>query len=214
MLIIRFKQFSGEMILVLLAHIFITIFDRFLYLKDFSGTIKRHEEIHEQKYPSPFPISEEKEEESSEENEQTKQELQKQKLQRYLKDCYPDYNYGLLFKYILQWIMLLGISYIIFWYFPNSGNMKLSGKYLCQADIPDCNDATANPWIAIFYLIFCVYFALSALQIRNGWPEIRNIKTLRKKVGLFNYFFVKLYLSMPFLVELQNIMDWCFTKHH
>ena len=77
---------------------------------------------------------------------------------------------------------------------------------------PYCNPFTQNGYLIVFYLFFCVYFALSAVQIRTGLPEL-------KKGGLFvdhydalhkTVYYVWYYI--PFLFELRTIIDWTFTK--
>eukprot|EP01022_Parablepharisma_sp_SALTPOND_P021454 TRINITY_DN424_c0_g1_i1.p1 TRINITY_DN424_c0_g1~~TRINITY_DN424_c0_g1_i1.p1 ORF type:complete len:2708 (-),score=170.36 TRINITY_DN424_c0_g1_i1:63-8186(-) len=211
----RFKEFSGEMIIVLLLHIIIIIWERYLYLKDFSGSATKEDDL-EEKLKKILREKREKEGLSDLSDDDienlTSDELEQLKLQSYKEQMYPNYNYGLLLKFLLQCVLLGLIMYMIFWYFPNEGNVKLLGTPICITTSEQCNEVTSNIWIMIFYLLFCVYFALSAHQIREGWPEIRNIKTLRKKVSLMNSMLVRLYLGAPFLFELHLIMDWAFTK--
>jgi len=181
------------MILVLLCFILIIILERYSYLK--SPQINK--EAHGN---NTFGSS-------------TTEELEEYTaLISYKTQMYAEYNYGLLMKYVLHFFMVLGVLFMIFWYFPNRGNMKLTGQPICTSTSTNCNDATSNIWITFFYLIFCVYFALSAKQICYGWPEMRNIKTLRDKASSVNKLLVLAYLTVPFIFEINLLMDWAFTK--
>jgi len=236
----RFKEFSGEMIIVLLIHIVIIIFERYLYLKDFSGSTVKEEDLEERikkiviekKAQDAWfsanldPVAHDnegwfnmklpeapKEKETIEDyiNNLSPEEIERLIMQSYKDQMYPNYNYGLLMKFFLQIVLLAVVMYMIFWYFPNGGNVKLIGTPLCSENDNQCNDVTSNIWIVFFYLLFCMYFSLSAKQIRDGWPEVRNIKSLRNKLSFMNSTLVRMYLAVPFLFELHLIMDWAFT---
>ena len=227
------------MIIVLLIHILIIVLERFLYLRDFTASETKEETQQDHDQFSLLNLKQ-PDKSNSNKNEQNKDPLnpfpqedapllnlkdlnplanppeedkEPENIVLSFKDDYfPKRNIGILLKYILQIILLVLVNYIIFWYFPNSGNKKLNGEYICRDTAKQCNEATSNIWIAIFYFLFCIYFSLSALQVKYGWPEIRNIKTLRKKNSLVNSILVRLYLSVPFMLELQMFMDWAFTK--
>lgn len=69
-----------------------------------------------------------------------------------------------------------------------------------------------NPVAMIWYMIKCVYFLMSAYQIRVGYPLIVNISFMTKfhsMKGLIGY---KIYCKVPFMPELTQIMNWMFTK--
>ncbi|TGZ63042.1 hypothetical protein CRM22_007115 [Opisthorchis felineus] len=76
---------------------------------------------------------------------------------------------------------------------------------------------TKSPFTAGFapqllYLIKCVYFSLSAYQIRSGYPLRILGNFLTKKYNYINLILFKGYLIVPFLYELRNIMDWMWTN--
>ncbi|KER24443.1 hypothetical protein T265_07873 [Opisthorchis viverrini] len=76
---------------------------------------------------------------------------------------------------------------------------------------------TKSPFTAGFapqllYLIKCVYFSLSAYQIRSGYPLRILGNFLTKKYNYINLILFKGYLIIPFLYELRNIMDWMWTN--
>ncbi|BFZ13182.1 hypothetical protein BsWGS_16220 [Bradybaena similaris] len=63
----------------------------------------------------------------------------------------------------------------------------------------------------IWYLIKCIYFGLSAYQIRCGYPNRILGNFLTKKYGYTNLFLFKGFLAIPFLLELRALMDWIWT---
>jgi len=182
------------MIIVLLVFIAIIVFERFIYLNDFAAAKKTKKNTDK---PN---------------NNLDELEQQCELIEDYKRQFYPDHNYGLLMKYIFQYVLLFTIMYMVFWYFPNSGNKKLTGSTKCTKESRACNEVTDNPWTVIFYFIWCLYFYISARQIRDGWPEVRNMNSFRKKESLFNYLLVSIYLSVPYLFEINLLMDWAFTK--
>jgi hypothetical protein len=63
-----------------------------------------------------------------------------------------------------------------------------------------------------FYLLFCLYFMISAIQIRYGLPYTRKSSSLATKVDRVHQIIMLLYCNIPFLLELKAVLDWCFTK--
>ncbi|KAF7259523.1 hypothetical protein EG68_03142 [Paragonimus skrjabini miyazakii] len=64
----------------------------------------------------------------------------------------------------------------------------------------------------LLYLIKCVYFSLSAYQIRSGYPLRILGNFLTKNYNYINLILFKGYLIIPFLYELRNVMDWMWTN--
>ncbi|KAA3682259.1 piezo-type mechanosensitive ion channel component 1/2 [Paragonimus westermani] len=64
----------------------------------------------------------------------------------------------------------------------------------------------------LLYLIKCVYFSLSAYQIRSGYPLRILGNFLTKNYNYINLVLFKGYLIIPFLYELRNVMDWMWTN--
>ncbi|CAH8672918.1 unnamed protein product [Schistosoma rodhaini] len=64
----------------------------------------------------------------------------------------------------------------------------------------------------LLYLIKCVYFSLSAYQIRSGYPRRILGNFLTKNYNYINLVLFKGYLLVPFLYELRNVMDWMWTS--
>jgi len=60
-------------------------------------------------------------------------------------------------------------------------------------------------------MIFCIYFTLSALQIKYGQPELKRGSFAIQSYAKINYYIFKVYLGIPFIFELRSIVDWTFT---
>ncbi|ESO07927.1 hypothetical protein HELRODRAFT_190815 [Helobdella robusta] len=69
------------------------------------------------------------------------------------------------------------------------------------------NNVAAQIW----YFVKCVYFVLSAYQIRSGYPTCVLGNFLTKKYNYFNLFSFQAFLAIPYLLELRALMDWMFT---
>ncbi|KAJ7398927.1 Piezo-type mechanosensitive ion channel component 1 [Pitangus sulphuratus] len=63
----------------------------------------------------------------------------------------------------------------------------------------------------LWYFVKCIYFALSAYQIRCGYPTRILGNFLTKKYNYLNLFLFQGFRLVPFLVELRAVMDWVWT---
>ncbi|KAL5021686.1 hypothetical protein ScPMuIL_000841 [Solemya velum] len=70
---------------------------------------------------------------------------------------------------------------------------------------------TDNVPAQLFYFVKCVYFGLSAYQIRSGYPTRILGNFLTKKYNYLNLILFKGFLAIPFLLELRSLMDWMWT---
>ncbi|KAG7468581.1 hypothetical protein MATL_G00144490 [Megalops atlanticus] len=68
-----------------------------------------------------------------------------------------------------------------------------------------------NPVAQLWYFVKCIYFALSAYQIRCGYPTRVLGNFLTKKYNHLNLFLFQGFRLVPFLVELRAVMDWVWT---
>ena len=75
-----------------------------------------------------------------------------------------------------------------------------------------CNTFSNNGYIKFFYVLWCVYFCLSAYQIKVGLPEIRKGSFLIDTYNVWGSSIYRVYLAIPFIFELRSIIDWTFTK--
>lgn len=65
---------------------------------------------------------------------------------------------------------------------------------------------------AIFmYIFFCMYFALSAYQVRCGYPTRILGNFLTKSYTLTSGILFQGFQAIPFLLELRSVLDWVCT---
>jgi len=127
-----------------------------------------------------------------------------------------DDNVALVGKYYLQWVLIIGIHLSVFWWFPNKINMLVQQHPYC--DLADkqtskhCNEVRMNWALISFYLLYCVYFFFSCLQVRFGLPELRKGNFLMEGTEKINRMGFLVFQNIPFLWELRIIIDWTFTK--
>ncbi|XP_067651571.1 piezo-type mechanosensitive ion channel component 2-like isoform X3 [Haliotis asinina] len=79
--------------------------------------------------------------------------------------------------------------------------------------LPAVTDRSFNKNIPalLWYFVKCIYFGLSAYQIRCGYPTRILGNFLTKKYNYLNLFLFKGFLAIPFLLELRALMDWIWT---
>ncbi|XP_054165401.1 piezo-type mechanosensitive ion channel component-like [Oppia nitens] len=100
-------------------------------------------------------------------------------------------------KLVFQILLALGIHIWLFFALP------------AMTDKPF---TTRENWPPKFYYIFkCIYFLLSAYQIRSGYPTRILGNTFCKKYNLINWYLFKGYMVIPFLYDLRMYMDWIWT---
>nr|AQX17753.1 piezo mechanosensor [Beroe abyssicola] len=68
-----------------------------------------------------------------------------------------------------------------------------------------------SAWIAM-YVFFCCYFTLSAFQIQSGYPRIYTDSIILRTYGLVTYVTYLGYLAVPFLWELEVLLNWVCTE--
>ncbi|XP_021264227.1 piezo-type mechanosensitive ion channel component 1 isoform X2 [Numida meleagris] len=68
-----------------------------------------------------------------------------------------------------------------------------------------------NTVAQLWYFVKCIYFWLSAYQIRCGYPTCILGNFLTKKYNHLNLFLFQGFRLVPFLVELRAVMDWVWT---
>lgn len=98
-------------------------------------------------------------------------------------------------KLIFQVILVFGIHIWMFFILP----------YVTQRLFR--HNTVAQMW----YFVKCIYFGLSAYQIRCGYPTRILGNFLTKKYNHLNLFLFQGFRLVPFLVELRAVMDWVWT---
>ncbi|XP_028812106.1 piezo-type mechanosensitive ion channel component 1 isoform X2 [Denticeps clupeoides] len=98
-------------------------------------------------------------------------------------------------KLIFQIILVLGIHLWMFFILPAVTERMFSQNSVAQ----------------LWYFVKCIYFTLSAYQIRCGYPTRILGNFLTKKYNHLNLFLFQGFRLVPFLVELRAVMDWVWT---
>ena len=139
------------------------------------------------------------------------------KLKRYTRLSVTKMTFQQVLKWIIQVVLLFLYHFVIFWLFPLASNEAIYGSPTCQRDVAahrtyGCYEFKDNVHLIIFYLIFCRYFQLSALQIRHGYPDWKNPSALTAVVDTPHWLGNMILYSLPFMLELKTVLDWCFTR--
>jgi hypothetical protein len=226
--IIKMKEFSPVMVILVFIQIMIMIFDRYLYLAKTVIVIDKMEIQNRESEVTGAGDSKEvdKNIDSSADNQLKKvssghldgslhdKEDSKQKEDIHIE--ITDFNSALVLKYYLQVFLLIVVHALVFWFFPTKVNNTLQGHAYCDYEEPDtskdCNEVHLNWSLMIFYILYCFYFLFSALQIRYGHPELRKGNFLMKKGDNNSRIAFQIFLAIPFLYELKVFADWTFTK--
>nr|XP_055072382.1 piezo-type mechanosensitive ion channel component 1 isoform X2 [Misgurnus anguillicaudatus] len=102
---------------------------------------------------------------------------------------------SILGKLIFQIILVFGIHLWMFFILPAVTERMFSHNSVAQ----------------LWYFVKCIYFTLSAYQIRCGYPTRILGNFLTKKYNHLNLFLFQGFRLVPFLVELRAVMDWVWT---
>ncbi|XP_068597023.1 piezo-type mechanosensitive ion channel component 1 [Brachionichthys hirsutus] len=98
-------------------------------------------------------------------------------------------------KLVFQVILVFGIHLWMFFILPGVTERKFNQNFVAQ----------------LWYFVKCIYFGLSAYQIRCGYPTRILGNFLTKKYNHLNLFLFQGFRLVPFLVELRAVMDWVWT---
>ena len=194
--ILSLKQFSGHMAICAFIHVFLIVFDRFIYLKNTRKLKKIEFKVYNKRTGEDVTI--------------------KYKSYTYLDILtklnendfdiityqYEGCQTGLLMKFGMQIATVLGIHIFIFFYLPYYGVVDTT---------EELNKLSNNIFILLFYLLYIFYFLFSGLQIKYGLSDLRKMSGLMKSSNLFNSVYYKVFKNIPFLYELKNFIDWTFT---
>ncbi|CAG2206953.1 FAM38 [Mytilus edulis] len=98
-------------------------------------------------------------------------------------------------KFIFQIVLVILLHVWMFFVLPEVTKRKFSENRPAQ----------------LWYFVKCVYFGLSAYQIRSSYPTRILGNFLTKSYNYLNLFLYKGFLAIPFLLELRVLMDWIWT---
>ncbi len=105
-------------------------------------------------------------------------------------------NIALIVKLVLHYALILFTHYFIFIKLP-----IMTRIYFFQ-----------NSSLIFLYILCCIYFYLTSLQIKYGFPLITKGQYFANSVNYYNRLAFKIYRNVPFLYELRAILDWTITK--
>ncbi|KAL7711848.1 SH3 domain-containing protein [Entamoeba marina] len=103
---------------------------------------------------------------------------------------------SVLWKMILHYTTLFIYSILFFVYFPIR-----NGEFFYQSTT-----------LVIFFLFKCCYWILGGYQIQKGFVSVQGERLIMKKATFYPSLIYTAYRAIPFLFELQTILDWMFTK--
>ncbi|XP_012863894.1 piezo-type mechanosensitive ion channel component 2-like [Echinops telfairi] len=98
-------------------------------------------------------------------------------------------------KCVFQLVLVLGTHFWLFFILPRVTERRFNLNCVAQ----------------IWYLVKCVYFGLSAYQIKCGYPSHILGNFLTRNFNLLNFVLFKGFRSVPFLLELRAVIDWVWT---
>lgn len=101
-------------------------------------------------------------------------------------------------KLLFQVLLVVGIHIWLFFVLPAITGHNLTFK--------------ENWPPKLFYIFKCIYFLLSAQQIRCGYPRRVLGYCFTKGFGYANLASIKLYRAIPLLYDLRLYMDWIWTE--
>ena len=224
-------QFSGSMVLFLILHIIILVYDRVIFV-----TQNREKISYEYIFYKKNKENGQGELLSEVENNQLKSEICKnitrqrftiipqreiEKLKVYFNILFiqrEQLNKPLVNKYILHIFTLILSHFMIFFYFPIKGNYNLGNASYCEDDDEDidsssqCNDFNDNSFLIMFYLLYVFYLIFSGLQVQTGFYDIKRKSFFKRKGDEVLSGLNKGFNSIPFLYEIKNAIDWTFTS--
>ncbi|CAO1304226.1 unnamed protein product [Diamesa serratosioi] len=98
-------------------------------------------------------------------------------------------------KIVYQFILIVGLHIWMFFILPVTTERSFNAT---------------NPPV-IYYMIKCFHLLFSAYQIRCGYPSRILGNFLTKSFSMLNFAGFKVFINIPFLMELRVLMDWVWT---
>ena len=224
------KQFSGEMVVVLLIHVIILVYERILYISQNTNNLKSKYILYDKLTKAPLTDKEFDEFIKDNHIQLDKGSItpeDKDKIRKTHKIIYiqtEGLNLPSVQKYILQIILVFSTHIFLFFYCPIKGNMNAFNIIYCperdekpeETDYinskKECNDFLNNNALIIFYLLYIAYFVCSGLQIKYGFYDIKRKSVLKSGKSWINGSIYNTFKAIPFIYEIKLAIDWTFTK--
>ena len=216
-------QFSGNMVLFLIFHVIVLVYDRIIYISQNKSNLKyKYFFYKKDKINKGIPISKEEYDDIiSNENEGKAKYFH---FSTYNINKYKDKNYNLFYiqteafncpllqKYILHIVTTVICHIFAFFYFPMVGNYNLVNNIYCtEEEEKSCNDFNNNVYIILFYIFYLIYLYVSSVQIRLGYYDVKRKSLFKKNTGVTNLMGT-IFNAIPFLPQIRNVIDWTFTS--
>jgi len=111
--------------------------------------------------------------------------------------------HSMVWKIVMQYVSVVGFSLIMMWWFPT--NMEMSVNLEAWH-----SPFTQSSSLQFFFVLKCLYWFVSALQIRDGYPLVSGDRFLMRHYNMYSNWAHMAYRIIPFLYELRTILDWTF----
>ncbi|XP_077314559.1 piezo-type mechanosensitive ion channel component 2-like [Lithobates pipiens] len=98
-------------------------------------------------------------------------------------------------KCVFQVVLVFGIHFWMFFILPGVTERRFNTNNVAQ----------------LWYFVKCLYFGLSAYQIKCGYPNRVLGNFLTKSYNCINLFLFQGFRMVPFLTEMRAVMDWIWT---
>ena len=225
------NQFSGEMVIVLLIHVAILLYDRVLYISQNRGNLKYEHIFYDKATGDLVPESEIKNYSITDGIIPPDTVDKLNKKYNIVNIQNEEFNCTEFQKYLLHMVITIISHLFIFFYCPMIGNYNTYGLVYCENtgknndsgrdeasedDDEDsgeqCNDFLYNKALICFYLLYVIYYISSGLQVRYGFYDMKRKSMLKSGDKSLNGTIYNVYKAIPFLYEIKLAIDWTFTK--
>ena len=223
------KQFSGEMVIALLIHVFILVYDRILYISQNRNNLKYEYYLYDKETQNPLTDDEFNKIKKDIEKEYPDMKKDKFKIppdyaDKKLKERYniiiiqyEEKNLPLIQKYILHLSVVIFGHIFIFFYCPFKGNWNMCTQLTCsntnlEGEESQSNDFLKNFALILVYIFYVVYLTSSGLQVKYGFYDMKRKSMLKSGNSSINGTIYTSYKAIPFLYEIKLAIDWTFTK--
>jgi len=218
-------QFSGEMVIFLMIHVFLIVCDRVIYITQNPDNI-----LYEYFLYKRNPKNNQGELIEEKELDEIKRKVKEENItnKNYINSPVESIDslkkvYNIFFiqneqsikpllnKYILHIFTVIFSHIAIFFYFPMRGNINLGSDIFCT-NRNKCNNFVDNYMIIIFYILYMGYLLFSGLQIKYGFYDIKRRSFFKMKENNILGKIGSIFKAIPFLYEIKNAIDWTFTS--
>ena len=227
------KQFSGAMVIALIIHVAILVYDRILYISQNRNNLKYDYILYDKETKIPLDEKDFNKIKSDISREYPNNPNKKRdtfiippEYAEKLKEKYnilyiqiEELNLPLLQKYILHIVIVIAAHIFIFFYCPMIGNLNIFNTVFCQKeeDLEDgdespCNDFLNNKALIVCYWFYIIYFVSSGLQVKYGFHDMKRKSMLKSGKSSINGTIFNSFKAIPFLYEIKLAIDWTFTK--